>query len=152
MSSPDLPILTIDVAARRGERLIVAATLLILPFAVVQWASASAALAGIGALVMLVIAYGFVALGWIGGPSRLVRIACRPDGRWSLCDAAGRRVDANLTAASRTSPHALWLCWDSLRRPLLLVRGDIADDEFRQLLVRLRVAPWPTKDEHERAV
>jgi hypothetical protein len=152
MSSPGLPTLTIDIAARRGERRIAVATLFIVPCAVAQWGLSSAALAGVGALVVVALAYGFIALGWVGGGSRLTRIVCRSDGTWSLCEASGQRVETDLTTASRISPQALWLRWDARRPPLLLLRGDIPDNEFRQLLVRLRVAPWRTKDEHEIAV
>ena len=138
MSSPGLPTLTIDVAARRTERRLVVATLLIVPFAMWQSGLPSA-----GVLVTFVIACGFVALGWVGGRSRIARIVCRPDGRWSLCEASGRVIDADLSMASRASPHAVWLRWHASRRALLLVRGDIPDNEFRRLLVRLRVAPFP---------
>lgn len=152
MSSPGSPHLPIDVAARRGERRIVIAALLTVPFAISQWDLPGAALASIGALVEAAIAYGLHTLGWLGGGSRIVRIVSRADGRWSLCDASGRVVDTDLTAASRISPHALWLRWDADRRPLLLMRGDIPDAELRRLLVRLRVAPFRMRDEHEAAM
>lgn len=153
MSSPGLPTLTIDVSARRGERRIVVATLLIVPFALWQWSLPDAAVAIAGALFVVAIACGFVAAGWVVGRRRLARIVCQADGRWALYEASGRVIDAELTAATRTSSHAVWLCWTERRfAPLLLLRGDIPNDEFRRLLVRLRVAPSRTRDEHEIAV
>jgi len=153
MSSPGLPTLTIDVASRRAERRIVFAVLLLMPIAISQWTLPHALFASVAALVAAAIVGGFVALGWIGGRGRLARIVCRPDGRWLLCEANGREIEAELTAASRMSTRALWLCWNARRhRPLLLLRGDISDAEFRRLLVRLRIAPFPAKDDHEHVV
>jgi hypothetical protein len=147
MSSPGLPLLPIDVAARRGERCVALATLLMVSLAIGHWDLPGVARAGGAAVVVLAMAYGFAALGWIGGQRRLARIVCRPDGRWALCEAGGRVVDAELTDASRISPSAVWLCWNVRRfRPLLLVRGDIPDTDFRRLLVRLHVAPFGSQE------
>jgi hypothetical protein len=143
MSSPGLPLLPIDVAARRGERCVTFAALLMVSLAIAHWDLPAAVRAGVAAVVVLGVAYGFAVLGWLGGQRGLARIVCRPDGRWVLCETGGRVIDAELTDASRISPGAVWLCWNVRRfRPLLLVRGDIPDTDFRRLLVRLRVAPF----------
>jgi len=147
MSSPGLPTLTIDVAARRGERGIVVATLLIVPVAISQWSLPPAVLAAGGAFAFVAMVAGFAAIGWTGGGRRLARIVCQSDGRWVLCEAGGRVIEAELSSGSRISPRALWLSWNVRRhRPLLLLPGDIPDADFRRLIVRLRVAPFPATD------
>jgi hypothetical protein len=149
MSSPGLPTLTLDVAARRGERAVVATTLLILSLAIYQWSLPAPVLviAGAGACVATIA--GFAMLGWLAGHRRLARIVCGPDGRWTLCEAGGTVTESALSNASRVSTRALWLCWTARSgKPLLLVRGDIPDVDFRRLVVRLRVAGLPVGDEH----
>ena len=95
---------------------------------------------------------GFVVLGWVGGRRRLTRIACQPDGRWSLCEAGGQTRLAELAASSRISSQGVWLAWNGRRhKPLLLLKSDLPASDFRRLLVRLRVAPFP-KDESQDAL
>lgn len=136
MSSSGLPTLSIDVAARRGERVVTATLLLGVLVAVMA--------AGLplfsAAVLILLIGIGFTALGWIGGSRRLTRVVCQPDGRWMLYDQGGRTLDATLTSASRVSSHVLWLKWQPRRGPLLLFSTDLPPTDFRRLVVRLRLA------------
>jgi hypothetical protein len=148
MSSTGLPTLTIDVATRRGERLIAGAILAMLPFAILAMGFTPAVSVVTGVLLLGVVALCFGAIGWVTGGRRLCRIVCRQDGQWLLVDAEGRTIEAKLSCASRVSVWALWLRWsDRALRPLLLFAGDIAPEDYRRLLVRLRLAPFPHGDE-----
>jgi hypothetical protein len=150
MSSPGLPTLTIDVAARRGEHRVVYASLALVSFAFWQWDLPLLILAGVAASGLIVMVAGYRALGWLNGGARLARIVCQADGGWVLYEATGRAMPARLSPQCRISPHALWLRWDARgRRPLLLLPGDVPDDDFRRLLVRLRMASLQPRDEHE---
>jgi hypothetical protein len=151
MSSPGSPTLTIDIAARRGERCVAAATLAMFAIALLSWNLASPRLAVAGAAFAIATLGGFLFLGWIGGGRRLTRVTCQPDGRWVLHEANGRTTAAELASASRISSRALWLCWcGRTLKPLLLLRSDLPPADFRRLLVRLRVAPFP-RDEPQDA-
>lgn len=153
MSSPGLPTLTIDVTARRGEHRIVFATVALVALAFWQWnvpAYVSMSAAAGGLLAMMA---GYRALGWLGGGTRLIRIACAADDHWLLYEANGRAIPARLSPHSRIGSGAVWLRWDVRgRRPLVLFSGDIADDDFRRLLVRLRVASFRPGGEREATV
>jgi hypothetical protein len=143
MSSTGSPTLTVDVAARHGERRIVLATLLIAPLAVLQLELRGLVLAVVLILALTAIVGGFRAINWLGDARRLTRIVCQSDGSWLLYEAGGRVTETDLTNATRFSTHALWLCWSGRRlRPLLLLRGDLPAADFRRLRVRLRVAPF----------
>ncbi len=147
MSSTGLPTLTIDIAARRGERRIAIATLLLLPLVILAMDLPPIAAALTALSVTICLAVGFAVIGWIGDSQRLSRIVCQCDGRWLLIDANGRTHEAELSPVSRISSSALWLHWSGRRlRPLLLFAGDVAPDAYRRLLVRLRLAPFPRKD------
>jgi hypothetical protein len=95
-------------------------------------------------LITTTIVTGLWLQGWLGGRRRLATIAWLPDGRWQLCDARHTKVIAELRADSRVGVRWLWLRWnaESARqarcRSMLLVRGDIPDDDLRRLVVRLR--------------
>lgn len=152
MSSTGLPTLTIDIAERRGERRIVAATLLLVPAALLAIDLPPAAYSLVAILLVVCFMAGFAAIGWIAGSRRLSRIVCQPDGRWLLVEADGRTTQAELCPSSRISALALWLRWSGRGlRPLLLLADDIGPDAYRRLLVRLRLAPFPRKDDEPHA-
>lgn len=96
---------------------------------------------GIAALLALGGVLGlFYQLGWLSGRRRLDRIVCQSDGRWLLCEAGGRTYECKLSGSSRITTHLAWLRWEGRpTRPLLLILGDVADSEFRRLIVRLRL-------------
>lgn len=105
-----------------------------------------AALAVIVPTAAAAVGLGFLFIGWLGGPSRLARIACQPDGRWMLSDVAGRTIDTELAPGSRVTPLGLWLEWKGRPgRPLLLLPGDIPPADFRRLVVRLRLSAIPER-------
>lgn len=137
--------MTIDVRARRAERLFgvvallgaMAAGLLLFPTA------SPPAAALFGSAVAAVLA-GLWSHGWLGGPRRLAKIAWLPDGQWQLSDACHTNAAAELRADSRVGARWLWLRWNAesagWRPPaMLLVRGDIPAADFRRLTVRLRL-------------
>lgn len=152
MSSPGLPTLQLDLRSRRvEERCAILLTLFAwaAPMLVVSnigfWWSA-----GIGLMTSSGVLGGCYLAGWLGGAAALRSVTWRSDGSWVLCDARRRNFDAVLHAASRMSPHAIWLRWDLMpgtppaagtrrTRTLLLCPGDLPPDDFRRLLVRLRV-------------
>lgn len=149
MSSTGLPTLTIDVADRRGERRIAVGTLAIAPLAI-SFCDLPAAEAVLAALVFVAsLAFTFRYIGWIDGRERLARIICQSNGCWLLQEASGRTIEAELSPSSRVSARALWLRFKGRAlQPTLLFAGDIGADEYRRLLVRLRLAPFPPRDEH----
>jgi hypothetical protein len=136
--------LTIDVRARRAERLlgvlalfgVVGAGLLLPPVSLLVTVSFS--------LVTVAMIAGMWRQGWLGGARRLARIDWLPEGQWQLRDARHTEVAADLRADSRIGTHWLWLRWNaqsacSRGRSMLLVRGDIPDHDLRRLVVRLRL-------------
>jgi hypothetical protein len=147
MSSSGLPTLSIDVAARRGERIVAAALVLSVPVAILPAGLPLYAAAVLAVALVLLLGAGFARLGWIGGRRRLTRIVCRPDGRWVLWEQGGRTLEAMLTSASRVSPHMLWLKWQPRRGPLLLFSTDLSSTDFRRLSVRLRLAGHREKED-----
>jgi hypothetical protein len=151
MSSTGFPTLTIDVTARRGERFVAASVLLLVLAAVFQLQRPVATLALIAACAFISIGGGFLMLGWIAGDRRIARIVCQPDGGWVLCGTDGRAMERELAGTSRVSSHAVWLQWQGVSSPpLLLLPGDIPAADFRRLVVRLRLMPTTNRDEqHE---
>jgi hypothetical protein len=139
MSSPVSPILNLDVDARRAERRIAIAILVSTPIAVTLLQQSTWVLATVVATTTAVLVAGFRAAGWLGGAARIVGIACGPDGRWMLRDAAGRVSERTLAGSTRVTPFAIWLRWRGHPRSLLLVPGDIPTADFRRLVVRLRL-------------
>jgi hypothetical protein len=141
--------LTIDVRARRAERLlgmlaslgVVVAGILLLPsFSVLSAASFI--------VVTAAVISGLWLHGWLGGARRLARIAWLPNGQWQLRDARHTDVTARLRADSRVGVHWLWLRWDAesawpLRPSMLLVHGDVPSAELRRLIVRLHLDACP---------
>jgi hypothetical protein len=149
MLLPSSAILTIDVRARRAER--------------VLGVLASLGLAGAGMLLFPPFSFLSVAFfifvtaaviaglwlhGWLGGARRLARIARLPDGRWQLRDARHTDVIAELRADSRIGAHWLWLRWNAESAwrsgpSMLLVHGDLPTADLRRLSVRLRLDACP---------
>ena len=141
MSSHGLPTLFLDVCGRRADRAVAVFMLVLAIVVSIQLPLPVATLAVIVPGVALALGLGFLFIGWLGGPGRLARIACQPDGRWMLSDGAGRTVEAELAPGSRVTPFALWLEWKGRPgRPLLLLSGDVAATDFRRLVVRLRLS------------
>lgn len=104
----------------------------------------AAALAVVVPGAVTLVGAGFRLIGWFGGSAGLTRIACQPDGRWALTDGSGRTMDAELAAGSRITSFALWLEWRGrVGRPLLLLPGDVPAEDFRRLVVRLRLSATP---------
>lgn len=144
MSSHGLPTLFLDIRGRRAERAVAASMLVLACCASTQLPLPGAVLAAVVPAAATLVGLGFLFSGWLGGPGRLTRIACQPDGRWMLSDGAGRTVEAELAPGSRITPFALWLEWQGRAgRPLLLLPGDVPATDFRQLVVRLRLSASP---------
>lgn len=139
--------LTIDVRARRAERLLAVLGLLgVVAAGVLLFPPASWPAAALFILVTAVVVTGLWLNGWLGGARQLARIALLPDGQWQLRDARHTDVIAKLRADSRVSAHWLWLRWNAesawpRRSSILLVRGDIPAGDLRRLIVRLRLDP-----------
>jgi hypothetical protein len=152
MSSTAFPTLTIDVSARRAERILVCVVLVLVLLALSRLQVDGARLAITISSALISIVGGFALLGWLGGKRRLTRIACQTDGRWALCDATGRTIERELASTSRVMSHALWLRWRGTRAPaLMLLPGDIPADDFRRLVVRLRLMPMIQRDKSHEA-
>ena len=114
----------------------------------VSWA----VLLGGSSLALAVCAVGFYRADWMGG-SKLVRITWQAEGSWALTATDGTTYIASLSPSSRMSPFAVWLQWTLVDDPrnsakpcvlgrspaVLLGRGDITANDFRRLLVRLRM-------------
>ena len=140
MSSPGFPTLNLDVSGRRAERTLGIA-ILIAACAALSVLDQPLVLIASGMLcTTLAIAGGFRLIGWMGGAGRITRIACQPDGHWLLSDGRGQVSDCVLSGASRVTPAAIWLLWAGRsNRPLLLLPGDIPAEDFRRLVVCLRL-------------
>jgi hypothetical protein len=152
MSSTGFPTLAIDVTARRSERFIGVAVLLLALAAIFQLQRPLAILTFIAACALMSIAGGFLMLGWLGGGRRVARIVCQADGRWVLCDSSGRATERELSGACRVSSHAIWLQWQGgICRPLLLLPGDVSATDFRRLVVRLRLMPGMSQARDEQS-
>jgi hypothetical protein len=148
MSSPGLPALTLDIAARRGERLVVLAVVVLAASAIFVTDAPVIVRSTLAALLAVALAAQFAAMGWLSGPRRIARIVCQQSGHWVLYQANGREIHAELSVASRISKQALWLCWSGRGwRPLLLFARDVSSHDYRRLLVRLRLAPFPHREE-----
>jgi hypothetical protein len=141
MSSPDFPTLHLDVSARRAERALAVAVLTLAALATFLLFQQSFATIATAALCgTLAIGFAFRLLGWLGGPRRLTRVVCQPDGQWVLSDTSGRRIECELKPSSRITTRALWLEWTGrLGPPLLLMAGDLPAADFRRLVMRLRL-------------
>jgi hypothetical protein len=146
--------MTIDVRARRAERLLVLLALLAVAFA----AALLSALSPLPTAAFFVssaafVLFGYWRQGWLGGRSRLAAVSWLPDGRWLLTDDCQTGMPAELRADSRIGSRWLWLRWDTdrARRPrchsMLLLQGDIPADELRRLLVRLRLQSHAARPE-----
>ena len=139
MSSPALPTLNLDVAARRADRRLAVAILSCTPIALALLQQSIPVLAAAIAVTTLVLAVGFRRAGWLGGTARIVGIACGSDGQWVLRDAAGRTSARTLSGSTRVTPFAVWLKWYDNPRSLVLIPGDVPPADFRRLVVRLRL-------------
>jgi hypothetical protein len=148
MSSSVLPTLNIDVSHRRGDRTLVAAALLCAIAAMVLWQEVGANGAISSLCVVAGIGAAFRSLGWLGGRFRISRVVVQGDGQWLLCDRDGRTTERTLAGSSRVTSRLIWLQWQGMPlRPILLVPGDIPADDFRRLVVRLRLGDnWKSKE------
>jgi hypothetical protein len=139
--------MTIDVRARRAERLLALFALLATAFAVALLSVFPPLQAAVlSVLAASLVGWGWWRQGWLGGRSRLAAVSWLPDERWLLTDDRRISVLADLRADSRIGSHWLWLQWDTdpssqrpRRRSMLLFHGDIPADELRRLTVRLRL-------------
>ena len=152
MSSPDFPTLHLDVSARRVEPALALAVLtisLLATFLLFRQSFATFAMAALCGT--LTVGGAFRLFGWLGGARRLTRIVCQSDGHWVLSDAGGRRSECELKPSSRITAQALWLEWTSRAGPpLLLLPGDVPREDFRRLVVRLRLGcPGPKGAIHD---
>ena len=149
MSLPSSAILTIDVRARRAERVLgVLASLGLAGAGMLLFPSFSYLSVAAFILVTAAAGAGLWLHGWLGGARRLARIARLPDGRWQLRDVRHTDVIAQLRADSRVGARWLWLRWNAEsawpRRPsMLLVHGDLPTADLRRLIVRLRLDGCP---------
>ena len=140
---------TIDVRARRAERVICAFALLGLAgAAVLLFPPISFVSSALFIFVTAAVVAGLWLHGWLGGARRLARIAWLPDGRWQLRDARHTDVFAQLRADSRIGARWLWLRWNAEsawpRQPsMLLIHGDLPTADLRRLIVRLRLDACP---------
>jgi hypothetical protein len=142
MSSTSSPALTIDVRARRAERVValgVSALAAFAPWLMTELTAGAASVAAVatGALAL----WGFRRAGWLGGGRSIARITWTSERRWIL-EAGSRASEATLTSGTRVGRTVLWLQWRTegdLRRTLLLAWGDLPDEELRRLVARLRI-------------
>jgi hypothetical protein len=127
MSSRNSPSLTLDVRARRAERLaawlvlVAAGCSLVLLGAAPSWIQLLVA-GAVGA-----IAFGLWRAGWIGSRHRIVSLDGFP---------------GELSADTRVARNAVWLRWTGSagrKHSMLLVPGDIPAMQLRALCVRLRM-------------
>jgi hypothetical protein len=127
MSSRNSPILTLDVRARRAERLagwlvLVAAGCSVgLLGEAPSWIQlcAAGAVGGVG--------FGLWRAGWIGSRHRIVGLL---------------RLPVEISADTRVVRDAVWLRWTGSagrKRSMLLVHGDMPAEQLRALCVRLRI-------------
>jgi hypothetical protein len=148
MSSPGLPALTLDIAARRGERLVALGGLTLAGCAVFLTDVPFPIQLALAVLLSVALAAQFAAIGWLGGKRRIARVVCQQSGHWVLYEAGGREIHGDLSHATRVTKRAIWLRWSGRGfRPLLLLAGDLPAHDYRRLLVRLRLAPFPHSDE-----
>jgi hypothetical protein len=141
MLSPDFPTLNLDVSTRRAERAVAGFIFILSVASLGLLQQPPVIVAAVMVCAAIGVGFGFRVVGWIGGPRRLTRISWQPDGTWLLNDAAGRTIEARLSGASRVTTWVLWLSWSGrAATPLLLARGDLSSDEFRRLVVRLRLS------------
>jgi hypothetical protein len=152
MSLPDFATLTIDVRARRAERLLGMVALTGVAMTAVLLLSVSMMLAfavlvlGLGAT-----AFGLRSQGWLGGAGGLTSISWLADGRWLLSDGCHTNQPAELRGDSRVGSRWVWLRWQLLSSPsksrsMLLLDGDIPAADLRRLIVRLRL---PSQRRHQ---
>jgi hypothetical protein len=165
MSSRGLPTLVFDVRARRLERRIALAGVVLalaVPALVTDNIGVTAALIG-SSLAVSAVAAGFWYFGWIGGRAEsLASLAWKSDGTWLLTDRGGRVHEAVLRTDTRVlNARFLWLRWDTplpfsgwtRRVSLLLGMGDVPATDFRRLQVRLRLdRPGADRPEWAKAV
>ena len=101
MLLPSSAILTIDVRARRFERVLgVLASLGLAGAGMLLFPPFSFLSVAFFIFVTAAIIAGLWLHGWLGGARRLARIARLPDGRWQLRDARHTDVIAELRAAN----------------------------------------------------
>lgn len=157
MSSHGSPTLVLELRSLQGQRLVALTFMALAGLAPLLLFPTSAYPIFVVLLAILgpsVLAAGFRRAGWLGGARSVTRAIWRGDGTWQLIDAAGRKVEARLSPASRMSPVAVWLRWSvepsvaavgrfcvsgGRARTVLLLPRDLPDPDFRRLLVRLRL-------------
>lgn len=139
MSSQGSPRLELDLRQRRWERRVAWLALVLGPASFLLTAPRPAAF-GYALAMALLVAGGLLRSGWIGDRERIQRVVWSSDGRWLLTDARGRLFEATLRADSRVGDGFVWLRWNANQtRSMLLVSGDVAAADLRQLIVRLRL-------------
>jgi hypothetical protein len=154
MSLQSSPTLVLELRQRRWDRRCAIALLCavaIAPLALVGSVSWALLLGG-SVLALAACAVGFYRADWMG-PCKLVRVTWQAEGSWALTDTDGNTHIASLRPSSRMSPFAVWLIWTPVDDPrnsttscgfgrspsVLIGRGDIPANDFRRLLVRLRM-------------
>jgi hypothetical protein len=143
MSSPSSPPLTLDVSLRRTERRIAHSALAVAAIApCLLLGGPVVGRLAIAALLLAAVYEGVRRAGWLAGVSRVDRLSWLPDGRW-LIAAGGGDAECELCSSSRVSSRGVWLHLRNraMRRNyyMLLARGDVAEDDLRRLIVRLRL-------------
>jgi hypothetical protein len=139
MSLQGSPRLELDVRRRRWEPRVAWLALVVAPLTSLSMLPQPAATI-CAALTPLLVALGLWRTGWIGQRERIQRIVWSSQGRWLLEDGQGRSCEGVLRADTRVGGGFVWLRWNANRtRSMLLVSGDMDDDELRRLRMRLRL-------------
>lgn len=150
MSSPSSPPLILDVTHRPLEGWIgfgAIVVVMVLPFAALPFETHSILLGSV--LASALVLAGLRACRWLGGPRRIVQLAWRADGRWSVLQANGATKECELCLNSRIGTRALWLRLRPIDAPnrtfsLLFSRAHDPTDQLRRLIVRLRLDVPPS--------
>jgi hypothetical protein len=127
MSSRNSSILTLDVHARRAERLAGWLVLVAACGAVLLLGPASSWIQLCAAGAAVAVGLGLWRAGWIGSRHRIVDLHGLPE---------------QLSADTRVMRDAVWLGWRApggRRRSMLLVRDDLPAEQLRTLRIRLRI-------------
>ena len=140
MSSPAYPTLNIDVSARRGERYVAFIAVGLAVCAAAMLFAQSPIIGTVASASTVIITRALMRSGWFGGPRSIARLVWQSEGQWLLTNKRGDQLTCELAGSSRVTPHVVWLDWVQRRvPPVLLLPGDVADVDFRRLVVRLRL-------------
>lgn len=127
MSSRNSPLLTLDVRARRAERLAAWLVLIGAGCSVVLIGPPPSWIQLLAAGAVGAVAFGLWRAGWIGSRHRIVGLL---------------RLPVEISADTRVARDAVWLRWTGsagCKRSMLLVHGDMPAEQLRALCVRLRI-------------